>query len=128
MIALSAGGLTLAAWLWQGRDLSFAVERMVTVMVVACPHALGLAIPLVVAVSTTLSARNGLLVRDRSGFERARSVSAVVFDKTGTLTQGRFGVTDVISLDGSSSDDVLRIAAGLESQSEHPIARRGGGG
>jgi Cu2+-exporting ATPase len=122
IIALSAGGLTLAAWLWHGRDLSFAVERMVTVMVVACPHALGLAIPLVVAVSTTLSARNGLLVRDRSGFERARSVSAVVFDKTGTLTQGRFGVTDVVPLDGSSSDDVLRLAAALESQSEHPIA------
>jgi Cu2+-exporting ATPase len=122
LIALSAGGLTLAVWLGNGRDLAFAVERMVTVMVIACPHALGLAIPLVIAVSTTLAARNGLLVRDRSGFERARSVTAVVFDKTGTLTQGRFGVTDIIPLDGSAADDVLRLAAALESQSEHPIA------
>jgi len=122
IIAVSSGGLTFGAWLWQGRDLAFAVERMVTVMVIACPHALGLAVPLVVAVSTTLSARHGLLVRDRSGFERARLLSAVVFDKTGTLTQGRFGVTDVVSFDGSSSEDVLRIAAALESQSEHPIA------
>jgi len=122
IIAVSSGGLTFGAWLWQGRDLAFAVERMVTVMVIACPHALGLAVPLVVAVSTTLSARHGLLVRDRSGFERARLLSAVVFDKTGTLTQGRFGVTDVVSFDGSSSEDVLRIAATLESQSEHPIA------
>jgi Cu2+-exporting ATPase len=122
IIALSAGGLTLAAWLWQGRELSFAVERMVTVMVIACPHALGLAIPLVVAVSTTVSARNGLLIRDRSGFERAREISAVVLDKTGTLTEGRFGVTDVVALNGNSPDEVLRLAAGLESQSEHPIA------
>jgi Cu2+-exporting ATPase len=83
---------------------------------------LGLAIPLVVAVSTTLSARNGLLVRDRSGFERARAISAVVLDKTGTLTEGRFGVTDVVALSGDSPDEVLRLAAGLESQSEHPIA------
>jgi Cu2+-exporting ATPase len=122
IIALSGGGVTLAAWLWQGRDLAFAVERMVTVMVIACPHALGLAIPLVIAVSTTLSARHGLLVRDRGGFERARLLSAVVFDKTGTLTQGRFGVTDVVPFEGGSSDDVLRLAAALESQSEHPIA------
>jgi Cu2+-exporting ATPase len=122
IIALSAGGLTLAVWLWNGRDLAFAVERMVTVMVVACPHALGLAIPLVIAVSTTLAARNGLLVRDRGGFERARAVTAVVFDKTGTLTEGRFGVTDIIPLNGAAADEVLRLAAGLESQSEHPIA------
>lgn len=122
LIAVSASGLTLAAWVWNGRDLSFAVERMVTVMVIACPHALGLAIPLVIAVSTTLAARNGLLVRDRSGFERARSITAVVFDKTGTLTEGRFGVTDIIPLDGTAADDVLRLAAALESQSEHPIA------
>ncbi len=120
--ALSAGGLTLAVWLWNGRELSFAVERMVTVMVIACPHALGLAIPLVIAVSTTLSARHGLLVQDRSGFERARSISVVVFDKTGTLTQGRFGVSEVVALGGISPDDVLRLAAAVESQSEHPIA------
>jgi Cu2+-exporting ATPase len=91
-------------------------------MVIACPHALGLAIPLVIAVSTTLAARNGLLVRDRGGFERARAVTAVVFDKTGTLTEGRFGVTDIIPLNGAAADEVLRLAAGLESQSEHPIA------
>jgi Cu2+-exporting ATPase len=122
LIALSAGGLTLAAWLWNGRDLAFAVERMVTVMVIACPHALGLAIPLVIAVSTTLAARNGLLVRDRRGFERAGVVTAVVFDKTGTLTEGRFGVTEILPLHGSAAEDVLRLAAALESQSEHPIA------
>jgi len=91
-------------------------------MVIACPHALGLAIPLVVAVSTALSAGNGLLIRDRSAFERARALDAIVFDKTGTLTEGRFGVTDVILLGKRSEEDLLRLAASLESQSEHPIA------
>jgi Cu2+-exporting ATPase len=91
-------------------------------MVIACPHALGLAVPLVVAVSTALSASNGLLIRDRSAFERARALDAIVFDKTGTLTEGRFGVTDVISLGGRSEEDLVRLAASLESQSEHPIA------
>jgi Cu2+-exporting ATPase len=95
---------------------------MVTVMVIACPHALGLAVPLVVAVSTALAASHGLLVRDRSAFERARELQAVVFDKTGTLTEGRFGVTDVISLGSIPEDEILRLAAGLESRSEHPIA------
>jgi Cu2+-exporting ATPase len=95
---------------------------MVTVMVITCPHALGLAVPLVVAVSTALSARNGLLIRDRSAFERARLLQAVVFDKTGTLTEGRFGVTDIVSLGDDGEDELLRIAASLESQSEHPIA------
>jgi P-type Cu2+ transporter len=94
----------------------------VTVMVIACPHALGLAVPLVVAVSTALSAANGLLIRDRSAFERARALDAIVFDKTGTLTEGRFGVTDVIPLDDRGEEDVLRLAASLESQSEHPVA------
>src|SRR3989454_2345820 len=122
LTAIAGGALTLIAWLGAGRDFSFALERMVTVMVITCPHALGLAVPLVVAVSTALSARQGLLIRDRSAFERARELDAVVFDKTGTLTEGRFGVTDVVTLDGRSERDVLRLAAALESRSEHPIA------
>ena len=122
VIALSAGGLTLALWLGAGRDFSFALGRMVTVMVITCPHALGLAIPLVVAVSTSLSASHGLLIRDRSAFERARALQAIVFDKTGTLTEGRFGVTDIIPLGRQSEEEILRLAASLESRSEHPIA------
>jgi Cu2+-exporting ATPase len=92
-------------------------------MVISCPHALGLAVPLVVAVSTSISAGNGLLVRDRAAFERARNLQAVVFDKTGTLTQGRFGVTDTIALADLSADQILTLAAALESASEHPIAK-----
>src|SRR5207302_854231 len=92
------------------------------VMVITCPHAPGPAVPLVVAVSTALSARNGLWIRDRSAFERARDLDAVVFDKTGTLTEGRFGVTDIVPLAGRTEHDVLRLAAALESRSEHPIA------
>ena len=123
LTAVSVGILTLAAWLLLGRDFEFALERMVTVMVITCPHALGLAVPLVVAVSTSLAAAHGLLIRNRSAFERARTLDAVVFDKTGTLTEGRFGVTDVVSLgDAHDEDDLLRLAAALESQSEHPIA------
>src|SRR6185503_15629119 len=100
LVALAGGAATLATWLALGQDFAFALERMVTVMVIACPHALGLAVPLVVAVSTALSARSGLLIRDRSAFERARNLDAVVFDKTGTLTEGRFGITDVLALSG----------------------------
>lgn len=122
IVAVAGGTITLVAWLTAGREFSFALERMVTVMVITCPHALGLAVPLVVAVSTALSARNGLLIRDRSAFERARDLDAIVFDKTGTLTEGRFGVTDVVALAGRSEADVLRLAASLESRSEHPIA------
>jgi Cu2+-exporting ATPase len=121
-IALGVGSLTLVTWLALGKDFAFALERTVTVMVIACPHALGLAVPLVVAVSTAISAGNGLLIRDRSAFERARALNAIVFDKTGTLTEGRFGVTDVISLGGRSGPELLVLAASLESQSEHPIA------
>jgi Cu2+-exporting ATPase len=120
--AVSVGVITLTVWLLAGRDFNFALGRMVTVMVITCPHALGLAIPLVVAVSTGLSAGRGLLIRDRSAFERARDLDAIVFDKTGTLTRGEFGVTDVISLDGSAEAQILWLAASLESQSEHPIA------
>ncbi len=122
VVAISVGAITLVTWLAVGQGFNFALERMVTVMVIACPHALGLAVPLVVAVSTALAASHGLLVRDRSAFERARELQAVVFDKTGTLTEGRFGVTDVISLGSLPEDEILRLAAGLESRSEHPIA------
>ena len=122
IIAISTGAATLIAWLAAGRELYFALERMVTVMVIACPHALGLAVPLVIAVSTSLAARRGLLIRDRSAFERARELDAVVFDKTGTLTEGRFGVTDVVALDRRSEAEVLRLGAAIESRSEHPIA------
>jgi Cu2+-exporting ATPase len=122
-IALSAGVITLATWLFVGYAFDFALERMVTVMVVTCPHALGLAVPLVVAVSTSLAAGRGLLIRDRAGFERARKLEAVVFDKTGTLTAGRFGVHGIISFGELDEDELLRLAAGLESHSEHPIAQ-----
>jgi Cu2+-exporting ATPase len=122
LIAIGGGVVTLSAWLVAGRSAGFALERMVTVMVIACPHALGLAVPLVIAVSTALSARSGLLIRDRSAFERARELDAIVFDKTGTLTEGRFGVTDVVAAGGRSAAEVLRLAAAIESRSEHPIA------
>src|SRR5262249_31423163 len=102
--ALGVGGVTFAIWLGVGGRLAFALERMVTVMVISCPHALGLAVPLVVAVSTNLTARNGLLIRDRAAFERARGLDAIVFDKTGTLTQGSFGVADLVPLDGSTPE------------------------
>jgi Cu2+-exporting ATPase len=122
-IALGAGSGTLAVWLLIGFGFEFALERLVTVMVIACPHALGLAVPLVVAVSTKLTAQNGLLIRDRAAFERARKLQAVIFDKTGTLTEGRFGVSDVVALARAGADDVLAWAAALESQSAHPIAQ-----
>jgi Cu2+-exporting ATPase len=122
-IALAVGFSTLVVW-WLVLDapVEFALERMVTVMVVACPHALGLAVPLVVAVSTSLSAGNGLLIRDRAAFERARNLDAAVFDKTGTLTEGRFGVSDIVLLDTGDENEELTFAAAAESQSEHPIA------
>jgi Cu2+-exporting ATPase len=104
-------------------EFVFSLERSVTVMVITCPHALGLAIPLVVAVSTALGAKNGLLIRDRAAFESARNVEAVLFDKTGTLTKGEFGVTDVLTFDDYDEDRVLELAAGVEARSEHPIAR-----
>ncbi len=123
-IAIGTGAATLIAWLISGQDSSFALERTVTVMVIACPHALGLAVPLVVAVSTSLAASHGLLIRKRAAFESARDVQAVIFDKTGTLTYGRFGVTDVVVLDKQWTEAGLRsYAASLESYSEHPIAK-----
>ncbi len=123
VIALSAGGITLGAWLYYGKDFVFSLERSVTVMVITCPHALGLAIPLVVAVSASLGAKSGLLIRKRQAFEKARKLQAVVFDKTGTLTKGKFGVTDIIPLSDIKENEILITAASLESNSEHPIAR-----
>ncbi|MDV2988741.1 MAG: copper-translocating P-type ATPase [Dehalogenimonas sp.] len=125
IIALTAGAMTLIAWLaFSSEEAVFAVERMVTVMVIACPHALGLAVPLVIAMSSGISARNGLLVRDRNAFERARKIDAVVFDKTGTLTLGKFGVTDVVIFtEDYNRDELLKYAAGVEAHSAHPIAK-----
>lgn len=124
IVALSAGAVTLFAWLFvMRRDFAFSLERMVTVMVITCPHALGLAVPLVVAVSTALSAKNGLLIRKRAAFERARNIQAIIFDKTGTLTEGRFGVTDTVVLSEVSEAELLKYAASVESRSEHPIAK-----
>jgi P-type Cu2+ transporter len=123
VVAIIAGVLTLAVWLSvRPGSPEFAVERMVTVLVIACPHALGLAVPLVVAISTTLGARSGLLVRDRRGLEEARKLTTVVFDKTGTLTLGEHRVVDVATVDGLTPDDAIRFAAALERDSEHPIA------
>ena len=122
-IALSIGFATLAVWLILGFPFVFALERMVTVMVIACPHALGLAIPLVVAISTAVSAQNGLLIRNRTAFEESRKITLLLFDKTGTLTKGDFGVTRIESVDEKyTSDEVLRLASALEQSSEHPIA------
>jgi Cu2+-exporting ATPase len=123
LTALTSGAVTLGAWLFAGREFVFSLERMVTVMVITCPHALGLAVPLVVAVSTAVAARKGLLIRDRNTFESARKLDAIVFDKTGTLTEGRFGVEKIIRLGKRSEKEVLQLAAGLESRSEHAIAR-----
>jgi Cu2+-exporting ATPase len=123
IIAIVAGVVTLAAWLAiRPGDPAFAIERMVTVLVIACPHALGLAVPLVIAISTTLGARGGLLVRDRRGLEEARNLTAVVFDKTGTLTLGEHRVVDM-AVDGMDEAEALRLAAAVERDSEHPIAR-----
>jgi Cu2+-exporting ATPase len=122
-VAIVAGVLTLVVWQFIGASIDFSIVRVVTVLVIACPHALGLAVPLVVAISTTLGARNGLLVRDRRGLEEARNLDIVVFDKTGTLTLGEFRVVEMVVAGGMSEEDALRIAAGVESESEHPIAR-----
>lgn len=122
-VAVAAGVLTLVVWQFLGASIDFSVVRVVTVLVIACPHALGLAVPLVVAISTTLGAKNGLLVRDRRGLERARLMDTVIFDKTGTLTLGEFRVVEIAVVEGESEDEMLRVAAGVESDSEHPIAR-----
>lgn len=121
-IAVAAGILTFAYWILAA-DLPFTLERMVTVLVIACPHALGLAVPLVNAVSTSIAARNGLLIRNRTQFEEARNIDRIVFDKTGTLTEGNFGVTDILPAEGIIEKDLLTLAYSVELQSEHPIAK-----
>lgn len=124
MIAVTTGTATLVYWFFYGPNLAFAIERMATVMVITCPHALGLAIPLVTAVSTSLSAKNGLLIRNRTAFEDSRKITTVVFDKTGTLTEGNFGVSLVTVTDKNYDEEkIIQLAASLEKNSEHPIAK-----
>ena len=125
IIGLSSGAITLFIWLYFiNKEFAFAIERAVTVMVITCPHALGLAVPLVVAVSTALAASNGLLIRNRGAFEGARKLQAIIFDKTGTLTEGRFGVTDTLLLAQDIDEETLRrYAASVDANSEHPIAK-----
>ena len=123
LVAVGAGAVTLVVWLaLRPADPAFAIERLVTVLVIACPHALGLAIPLVIAISTTLGARSGLLVRDRRGLEEARNLTAIVFDKTGTLTRGDFGVVGIATATNLTEEEALRLAAAVEADSEHSIA------
>ena len=123
LIAIVAGIGTFLYWFLAGKDLSFSIERMVTVIVICCPHALGLAVPLVVAKSTALSAQNGLLIKNRTAFENSRKVTTIVFDKTGTLTVGKFEVSRIFSLkDEFNEKEIIRLASALEQNSEHPIA------
>jgi len=123
IVAIVAAVITAVGWSVAGKDTSFVIERVVTVLVIACPHALGLAIPLVVAISTTLGARSGLLIRDRRGLEEARNVTAVFFDKTGTLTRGEFRVVEITTRHGLAAEDALAVAAAVEHDSEHTIAQ-----
>ena len=125
IIAISVGALIMLVWLlFEGKEFVFALERTVTVMVITCPHALGLAVPLVVAVSTAISAQKGLLIRNRTAFEAARNLDAIIFDKTGTLTEGKFGINSIIILNKSlTRDQILSYAASIETYSEHPIAK-----
>ncbi len=122
-VALGAGIATFTVWISLDETFSFALERTVTVMIISCPHALGLAVPLVAAISTSVSAKNGLLIRNRTAFENARLINTIIFDKTGTLTKGAFGVTRIQSLtENLDKNGLLKIAASVESSSEHPIA------
>lgn len=123
IIAVLGGAITFIAWIMAGKDVAFAVARLVAVLVVACPHALGLAVPLVASISTTKAAQNGFLVKQRMSLEAARTIQMVLFDKTGTLTKGEFGVVGVWPTKDNNSDDVLKFAASLDNLSEHPIAK-----
>jgi Cu2+-exporting ATPase len=123
LIAIVAGIVTFLYWYFENKELAFAIERMVTVIVICCPHALGLAVPLVVAKSTALSAQNGLLIKNRTAFENSRKITTLVFDKTGTLTVGKFEVSKVVPIkNGLDEKELIRLAAALEQNSEHPIA------
>lgn len=121
-VAVTAGSLTFIAWMFFNGELGFAIERAVTVVIIACPHALGLATPLVTSVSTSIGAQKGLLIKNRTAFENARKINAIVFDKTGTLTEGEFGITDVHGI-GISEEELLTIAYSVELNSEHPLAK-----
>lgn len=124
IIAIGGGMVTFFSWiLFTQKEIGFALERTVSVMVITCPHALGLAVPLVVAVSTALAAQRGLLIRNRAAFETARNIEAVIFDKTGTLTLGEFGVTDVLVFGQMSREELLNYAGSIEAHSEHPLAK-----
>jgi len=123
VVAVLAGGITFSAWLLSRAGFAVATERLVAVLVIACPHALGLAVPLVASISTAMAARNGLLVRQRLALESARKVNVVLFDKTGTLTKGAFGVDSVVPNANYARDRVLQMAASVNSVSEHPLAK-----
>lgn len=123
ILAVTSGIITVIVWLALGKGAFFSIERMVAVLVIACPHALGLAIPLVASISTTMGARNGLLIRKRLSLEAARNIDIVLFDKTGTLTKGEFGVDTVLSANDHRENEVLQFAASVNSQSEHPLAK-----
>ncbi len=122
-VAVGAGVITVVAWIAAGSGTAFAIERLVAVLVIACPHALGLAVPLVASISTTKAAKNGFLVKQRLALEAARNIDVVLFDKTGTLTKGEYGVTNVWPMGGSNTREVIRLAASVDAYSEHPIAR-----
>jgi len=121
--AVTVGGVTFAGWLAAGAGTAFAIERLVAVLVITCPHALGLAVPLVASISTTKAAKNGFLVKQRLALEAARNIDVVLFDKTGTLTKGEYGVTNVWSIGAKDENEVVRLAASVDSYSEHPIAK-----
>jgi len=123
ILAVGAGVITFIVWLLVGAGIAVATERLVAVLVIACPHALGLAIPLVAAISTTMAARNGLLIKQRIALEAARKIDIVLFDKTGTLTKGSFGVDTIVPAEGKTRADVLIVAASVNNASEHPLAR-----
>lgn len=122
-VAVSAGIITVVAWIAEGGGTAFAIERLVAVLVIACPHALGLAVPLVASISTTKAAKNGFLVKQRLALEAARNIDVVLFDKTGTLTKGEYGVTNIWPLGGSDTQEIVRLAASVDAYSEHPIAK-----
>ncbi|MDP2648331.1 MAG: copper-translocating P-type ATPase [bacterium] len=122
IVAVVVGTVTFGSWFMLGMGIAFATERLVAVLVIACPHALGLAVPLVASISTTKAAQNGLLIKQRSALEAARDIDTVLFDKTGTLTKGEFGVSAILPAHGRSEEDVLSVAASLNADSEHPLA------
>lgn len=123
IIAITGGIITLIAWLIAGAEVGFAIARLVAILVIACPHALGLAVPLVASISTTKAAQNGFLVKQRLSLEAARTINTVLFDKTGTLTTGQFGVINVWATQSHTENEVLELAASLDTLSEHPIAK-----